>query len=234
MSPLLQGLFSWTGILALGGFLVVHLIVNAFALGGAPRFATVLGTVHRIPLLGALEACFIFAPLALHGALGAWLIATRSSLVPARPYSPRMRLAMRVAGVGVVAFLAMHLPEFRWREGGERLGPSETADLLATDLSWTLQGMPWRALAYLLGAACAAFHLGCGSWALFACSTRGQASQRARVTAAWAFGGASLAVWLGFADIVVLHATGAPLVGGAAAAIDAESTGPCPAPKPLP
>jgi succinate dehydrogenase / fumarate reductase, cytochrome b subunit len=229
ISPLVQGLFTWTGVLPLGVFLVVHLGVNTFALLGAARFGGVLGTIHRVRGLGILEACFILAPLAVHGVLGGWLVVTRRSLRLPRPYPPQVRLAMRVASIGVLAFLAMHLPEFRWRGGGERLGGSETADLLAADLSWTWQGMPWRGLAYLVGAACAAFHFGAGLWGMYASSTRGQASRRARVAWAWAFGMASFALWLGFANVVVAYATGAALFAGPPAA-DTD-TGPCPAPR---
>jgi succinate dehydrogenase cytochrome b subunit len=220
-------LFTWTGVVPLGGFLLVHLAINAFALRGAARFATVLGALHRMPGLGALEAGFIVLPLALHGALGVWLAATRRPLTAKRPYSPNMQLAMRIAGIGVLAFLGMHLPEFRWRDGGERLGGNATAALLAADLSWTWQGMPWRALAYLVGAGCAAFHLGVGLWGLFAGSSRGQSSRRARVAAAWGLGAASFAIWLGFANVVVLHATGAALFRVTPAATEAEGTGPC-------
>jgi succinate dehydrogenase / fumarate reductase cytochrome b subunit len=219
-------------VLPLGAFLVAHLGVNTFALRGAPRFAAVLETLHRVRGLGILEACFILVPLTVHGALGCWLVVTRRSLRMPRPYPPQVRLAMRVASIGVLAFLAMHLPEFRWRGAVGRLGGSETADLLATDLSWTWQGMPWRGLAYLVGAACATFHFGVGLWGMFASSTRGQASRRARVTWAWAFGTASFALWLGFANVVVMHATGAALFGGPPAAD--WDTGPCPAPKGLP
>jgi len=231
VSPLVQGIFTWTGVLPLGGFLVAHLGVNAFALRGALQFANVLTAVHRIPGLDAFEACFIFLPLAIHGALGAWLVVTRTTLSTTRPYSPNVRLAMRIAGLGVLAFLAMHLPEFRWRAGSERLGGSETVNLLAADLSWTWQGMPWRALAYLVGAACAVFHFGVGSWGLFARSSGGQSSRRARVVAAWGFGAASLAIWLGFANVVVMHATGASLFGVGRVQPESETTGLCPPPK---
>lgn len=231
VSPLAQRLFTWTGVLPLGGFLLAHLAINAFALRGASRFADVLTAVHRVRGINVLEICFIFLPLAIHGALGVWFVVTRTPLATTRPYPPNVRLAMRVAGIGVLAFLAMHLPEFRWRAAGERLGGAETADLLAADLSWTWQGMPWRGLAYLVGAACAAFHFGVGSWALFAALGAGRSSSRARVVAAWGFGAVSLAIWLGFANVVVLHATGAPLFGVVRAEADSESTGLCPPPK---
>ncbi len=230
VSPLVQRLFTWTGVLPLGAFLVTHLGVNSFALRGTSRFANILTAVHRMPGIDALEAGFIFLPLAIHGALGVWFVVTRTPLATTSPYPPRVRIAMRVAGIGVLAFLAMHLPEFRWR-AGERLGGSETADLLAADLSSTWQGMPWRGLAYLVGAACAVFHFGVGSWALFAGSIGGRYSPRARVAAAWGFGAASLAIWLGFANVVVMHATGASLFGGSLGQADGESTGLCPPPK---
>ena len=158
--------------------------------------------MHRVPGLGVLEACFILLPLAVHGAMGVWLVATQRPLATPRPYSPNMRVAMRIAGIGVLAFLAMHLPEdFAGETRANDFGGSATADLLAADLSWTWQGLPWRALAYLVGAGCAAFHFGVGFWGLFAGSSQGQSSSRARVTAAWGLGAASFAIWLGFANV---------------------------------
>jgi succinate dehydrogenase cytochrome b subunit len=228
--PLVQRLLTWTGVLPLGGFLLLHLGVNAVALRGTARFVRALGTLHGIRGLAVAEVCLIMVPLVVHAATGGWLVATRRSLAPARPYSPRLRLAMRVAGVGVLAFLALHLPEFRWRLAGERLEGSETASLLAADLSSTWQGMPWHGLAYLVGAGCAAFHFGLGLWALFASSSRGTASRRARVAAAWVFGAAGVSIWLGFADVVVLHATGAALFGGSYVAPAVDGSARCPAP----
>ena len=86
--------------------------------------------------------------------------------------------------------------------------------------------MPWRGLAYLLGTACAVFHLGVGMWGLFASSRRGQASRRERMRAAWAIGAIASVMWLGFANVVVLHATGAALFGGRPSEA---SPAPCPA-----
>jgi succinate dehydrogenase cytochrome b subunit len=234
LSPLAQRLFTWTGLLPLGGFLVAHLAVNSSALRGVAPFASVIGTVHRIPAFGALEASFLLMPLAVHGALGGWLVVTRRPFASSSPYPAHVGLAMRVAGVGVVAFLAMHLPEFRWRGAGERLGGHETATLLAADLSWTWHGVPLRGLVYLVGAACAAFHLGAGLWGLLASSSRGRASRPVRIGAAWAIGALTFAIWLGFANVVVMHATGAPLFGGPVGGYELDSTGVCPAPGVIP
>ena len=97
--------------------------------------------------------------------------------------------------------------------GQKSVAEDKLLTLLAEDLSSTWRGLPWRGLAYLLGTACAVFHVGAGTWGLFASSGRGQASLRARVRAAWAIGAISAVMWIGFANVVVLHATGAAFFG---------------------
>jgi succinate dehydrogenase/fumarate reductase cytochrome b subunit len=231
VSPLVQRLLTGSGALPLAAFLVAHLAINAFAVRGVAAFARVLGLVHKIPALGALEALFIFAPLGLHAGLGAWLTVTRRPLPRPSPYPNGIRVAMRATGAVVLVFLLLHLPEYRLRGGAGRLGGEEAATLLAEHLSSTWNGLPWLGLAYLLGTGCAVFHLGAGAWGLFASSRRGQASPIERARAAWAIGALSTAMWLGFANVVALHATGAPFFGGAS---NEPGAAPCPSANALP
>jgi succinate dehydrogenase / fumarate reductase cytochrome b subunit len=231
LSPSLRRAFTWTGVLPLGAFLVAHLGTNSLALLGTARFSSALAKLHRVPALGALEALFVLLPLAFHGLLGGWLVVTGRPLRATSPYSARVRLAMRVAGAGALAFLVLHLPEFRLRAPLDaRLEEHELANLLAADLSTTWRGIPWRGMAYLTGAACAVVHFGIGLWGIVASSRLAGANGRVRRTAAWAIAAASLALWVGFANVVVFHATGAPLFG--IASLSAEAAEPCPEPTP--
>jgi succinate dehydrogenase / fumarate reductase, cytochrome b subunit len=205
--------FSWTGVFPLGAFLVLHLALNAQALRGAPAFAAAVHATHRVPALPLVEALFVFAPLAFHGALGLWFVVTRTPLAPPAPYPPPLRIAMRATAVVALAFLAMHLSELRFHAYGVRLRGDELATVLDADLSSISLGVPWRGLGYLFATACVTFHFVCGLWGFFATSRSGRESTRRRRWAAWAAIAGGLAMWVQFADVVVLRATGAKLSG---------------------
>ena len=181
--------------------------------------------VQQIPALPIVEALFIYLPLAVHAAIGGWLVATRKTFSPATPYPPGVLIGLRVTGVVVAAFLVMHLPELRFASPGTHLGPGELATRLDRDLSTVTHGVPWRGLAYLVGTACATFHLAAGLWGAFAVSERARASLRRRRRAAWAIAALGTAMWLTLANVVVFRATGAPLFGEM---IEDPSGAPCP------
>jgi succinate dehydrogenase / fumarate reductase cytochrome b subunit len=225
-SVLVRRLFSLTGVAPLGAFLVLHVAVNACALWGDRVFASVVDALGRVRELPLLEAVFVFAPLALHGAIGLWLIATRTPLEVPRPYSPVVRVAMRVTGAVALAFIVVHLTEFRFRTPGARFSGSELGTLVAGDLSATWIGLPWRGVAYLAGTGCVTFHFVAGTWGLLAATQRMGMLGRKRT--AWAAGAAGAAIWGTLASVVVFQATGARLVGEADGP-EARPDEPCPA-----
>jgi succinate dehydrogenase / fumarate reductase cytochrome b subunit len=222
----MRRLFSLSGVVPLGAFLVLHLVLNAQTLSGASSFATAVRSVHRLPGLPLLESVVVFAPLVFHGALGLWLVVSRKPLEPPTPYPPALRVAMRLTGVVAVAFLAMHLPEIRFHAPGTRLGGDELATLLDAHLSTTSGGVPWRGIVYLTGTACVTFHFACGAWGAFATTRSGQESASRRTWVACAAIAGGLAMWVAFADIVVLRATGSKLIG--VDALEPISSEPCP------
>ncbi len=221
--------FSLSGVVPLGAFLVLHGILNAQALKGAAAFTAVVETTHRVPALPLVEALFVFAPLAFHAALGLWFVVTRTPLAPPAPYPPPLRIAMRATGVVALAFLLMHLVEVRFHSCGARLRGDELATLLDAELSSLAHGVPWRGLAYLFAAACVTFHFVCGLWGFFATSRSGRERARWRRWAAWGAVAGGLAMWVAFADVVVLRATGARLFG--AEAQEPASPASCPGPE---
>jgi len=212
-SVAVRRLFSLTGVVPLGAFLLLHLAVNARALRGDAEFARAVDALGRLPALPLLEATFVFAPLLLHGLLGLWLAVTRTPLAEPGPYPPAVRVAMRATGALALAFLAMHLAEFRFRTPGERLGGTELGTLVAADLSSTWGGVPWRGVAYLTGTGCVVFHFATGAWGFLAVLPSLAASARRRKWVAWTAGAVGAAIWIAFANVVVLHATGARLLG---------------------
>jgi succinate dehydrogenase / fumarate reductase cytochrome b subunit len=223
-----QRLFSLSGVLPLGAFLVVHAVVNARALRGEDAFAAAVRLFEHVPALGLVEALLVFAPLAVHAAIGLWLVVARIPLARPSPYPTGVRTAMRATGVLAIAFLAMHLPELRFRTPGARPGHGELLTVLTADLSSTWHGVPWRGVVYLAAAGCVAFHFAAGLWGFLATSfgDAGAGGRRFRRGAAWCAAIAGSALWLLLTDVVVLHATGTRLLGEPAA--QEPATGECP------
>jgi succinate dehydrogenase / fumarate reductase cytochrome b subunit len=222
---LLRRAFSLSGVVPLGAFLVVHLAANTRALRGERALGDVTRLFERIPALAVVEALLVFGPLLFHAGVGLWLVVARRSLVPRSPYPGALRIAVRVTGVLAIAFLAMHLPELRFRTPGLRPDGDLLSTLLASDLSSLRGGLPLRGLAYLLGTACVCFHFAAGLWGFFAATPRGGGA-RARRLAAWWAGAVGATMWLLFANVVVFHASGGRLFGRAPA--DAPPSEPCP------
>ena len=221
--------FSLSGVAPLGVFLALHLVESARALRGEDAFNRAVATVHGVPAVGLVLALLVYAPLALHAAIGLWLTLARAPPATPTPYSRPVLLAMRATGVVALAFLALHLSEMRALSAGPRLHGGELLTLLSADLSSTSHGVPWWGLTYLVGTGAVTFHFVAGVWGLLARTPR-VADRVTRRWLAWAAGALGAAMWLLFVDVVVLHATGSRLVGRAASA--PVSGEPCPPPGP--
>jgi succinate dehydrogenase / fumarate reductase cytochrome b subunit len=228
MDRLARRFFSLSGLVPLGAFLVLHVVTNARALRGDAAFLAAARTYDSIPALPLVEALFVFAPLVFHGALGVWLVVTRRSFEPPVPYPRGVRIAMRATGVLTLAFLAMHLPELRFRQPGTRPSGGELLTVLASDMSSTWHGVPWRGVVYLAAAGCVAFHFAAGLWGFF---VRSRSPGRVSTAAAWVAGAVGAVLWALLANVVVLHATGARLFGRARDdAPQGSAADPCPPP----
>ncbi len=228
---LVRRVFSLSGVVPLGAFLVAHTIANAAAVRGDDAFAATARAFERVPALVFLETLFVFAPLVAHTMIGLWLVIARRPLAHPSPYPRGVGVAVRATGVIAVAFLLMHLPELRFRAGASRLEGAELMTALTSDLSSTWRGVPWRGIAYLAAAGCVTFHFAAGLWGFVAVSLRDQfaGSRQLRRGTAWGAAAIGAALWIVLVNVVVLHATGARLLGDAAH--EPATTEPCPPPK---
>jgi succinate dehydrogenase / fumarate reductase, cytochrome b subunit len=224
---LARRVFSLSGLVPLGAFLVMHVVVNARAVRGVEAFDAAVGAMHRIPALRVVEIVLVVAPLVLHAVIGLWLVATRTSLTDPTPYPRPMTLTLRATGVVALAFLALHLPEMRVLAPGPRPHGQELLTILAADLSSTWHGVPLAGVLYLVGAGAVTLHFVAGAWGFFARLPRG-ADPVMRRWVAWAAGALGVTLFAFFADAVVLHATGSRLFGSRAPAPPSHE--PCPSP----
>lgn len=106
---LLRRLHSLTGIV-FGGYLVVHLLVNATIAQLGTHYQVQVNKIHDLPLLEAVEWTFIFLPIIYHTLYGIWIILTGQPNVGSYPYAKNWYyLLQRISAVIIVLFMLFHV-----------------------------------------------------------------------------------------------------------------------------
>jgi succinate dehydrogenase/fumarate reductase cytochrome b subunit (b558 family) len=150
----LRRLHALAGAVALGGFLVEHVLVNAVALRGEASWSALLAWLGGSRFLAVFEALFVLAPLAFH--IGYGIVRARE---PTTPSSRRQR----ISGIFVFVFLALHLGELRFARLFSGLEPAALGTVLVSHLSRTSAGVPLVALGYIAGLFATCFHFANGA-----------------------------------------------------------------------
>ncbi len=122
---LIYRLFSLSGLIPVGAFLVVHLLTNASVLGGAASFQSRVDMIHGLgPLLVPVEWAFIFLPMLFHATVGFMIIGGGLPNVGSYPYVGNIRYTLqRATGMIAFAFIIWHVLQLHWM--GEPLGGGE-------------------------------------------------------------------------------------------------------------
>jgi succinate dehydrogenase / fumarate reductase cytochrome b subunit len=154
-------LHAISGLVPVGAFLVLHVIVNASALRGAAAYEDMVRRLRDRPLLLLIEIVLILVPILYHGLYGLYLVATRPTGDPGDP-TGRRRLArfQRATGVPVFVFLLFHM----WTT---RLVGVRQHDHAGVDLFHWMQALlanPWARAAYSAGLLAATAHFSAGLW----------------------------------------------------------------------
>jgi succinate dehydrogenase / fumarate reductase cytochrome b subunit len=110
---LLRRLHSLTGLI-FGGYIVVHLLVNATLVQGGigPHdvYQEQVDKIHAMPFLWAVEWTFIFLPILFHTIYGFWIIAGGRPNVDQYPYTKNyFYLAQRISAIVIVFFILFHV-----------------------------------------------------------------------------------------------------------------------------
>jgi succinate dehydrogenase/fumarate reductase cytochrome b subunit (b558 family) len=153
-----QKLFSLSGVVPLGAFLLLHLWTAAALLSSHAIFDRQVAALHGGPILAILEIGLILVPLLLHALYGIGLSLSRAT-EPGAYGTPLMRSLERVSGVIVLVFAYWHLWETRVPTWTGRLLVGSYSTSLVARLSTLTGGVPWIALGYLVGLAATVFHL---------------------------------------------------------------------------
>jgi len=163
---LIYRLFSLSGLVPVGAFLVVHLLTNASVLAGPGAFQSRVDLIHSLgPLLVPIEWVFIFLPMLFHATVGFAIIAGGLPNVGSYPYAGNVRYTLqRATGMIVFAFIIWHLIQLHWMGaalGGGQFDPHHASSSAAVALQPAIVG-----ILYAVGIVSAVFHLSNGLWTL--------------------------------------------------------------------
>lgn len=159
----LRRIHSLLGLLPIGAFLVFHLWENSQSRFGAEHYnREVVGALQGLNYLPIMELVLIALPLLFHAGYG--ILITMQARPGLRRY-PYLRnwlyWLQRLSGLGILAFLLLHLGLTRFQGGWE---PAIRADLYGH--MQTLLAEPWMFALYLAGLLLSAFHLANGLWSM--------------------------------------------------------------------
>lgn len=173
---LIRRLHSLVGLVPIGGFVCVHLLVNASILApGEPggEFQTAVERIHSLgQLLIPVEIAFIFAPLAFHILLGFAIWFTAEPNASRYSHGPNLRYSMQRITAGITfLFLLYHVWQMHWfgapvGGGAFELHGADGSPTGALTTAEAMQSAWWIAPIYVVGVLAAVFHLANGIWTM--------------------------------------------------------------------
>src|SRR5947207_15297422 len=106
---LLRRLHSLTGII-FGGYLVIHLLVNATLVEGGRIFQLQVDKIHALPFLIVVESLLIYIPILYHTIYGVWITFTGQPNAWQYRYEKNIfYLLQRVSAIIIVIFMIFHV-----------------------------------------------------------------------------------------------------------------------------
>jgi len=156
----LKRLHSLTGLIPVGVFIVVHFVLNTFALGGPERYDFLVHGMHKVPIIPAVEVFVLLIPIAYHAIYGVVVTFKASSNVGTYGYySNWMYLWQRVTGIIVFVFIVQHVLATRVANivFGTHIDYAFVAAALSNPVVFA-----W----YVVGVLAAVFHFTNGLWGM--------------------------------------------------------------------
>jgi succinate dehydrogenase / fumarate reductase cytochrome b subunit len=169
---LIYRLFSLSGLVPVGAYLVVHLLTNASVINGPMSFQQQVDRIHSLGVvLPVVEWTFIFIPLFFHAAVG-WLII--SGAVPnmySYTYASNVRYTLqRATAIIAFVFIVFHIIQLHHLFGapfkeidGVKFGAQFDPHHAASSTAIALQPL-WIKLLYAIGMLSTVYHFANGLW----------------------------------------------------------------------
>ena len=174
---LIRRLHSLSGLIPVGGYMIIHLLVNASVLESPNTFQKNVYQIHSLgALLPVVEWTFIFIPILFHAAIGFVIIAGGMPNTINYPYSANRRYTwQRITGMIAFVFITAHVfhmhgwfPQFQpWLDkvvhpfGGGQF----RAYNAVSSAGGALQSSVWVTF-YLIGILACVYHLANGIWTM--------------------------------------------------------------------
>lgn len=162
---LLLKFHSLTGLIPIGLFLTIHLLVNSLRTVGVLPYQLSIDVINNLPFLFAIEVLFIYIPLLFHSIVGFYITQVAKMNVLRYRY-PRnwMYVLQRLTGALVFVFLIYHMgttvvPKLWY---GHEL--FEAAPFLIDVMNREFATWTGRII-YMIGILSATFHFANGLWA---------------------------------------------------------------------
>lgn len=173
---LIRRLHSLSGLIPVGAYMTVHLLVNASLANGPASFQNNVNQIHSLgSALPLVEWLFIFLPILFHAVVGVWIIRTGKSNHDNYRYVSNWRYTLqRATGVIAILFIFFHVfhlhgwfhSDWWLRSVAEPLGMAQFRPYnAASTLAEALSGYVWPVF-YLVGVVASVFHLANGVWTM--------------------------------------------------------------------
>lgn len=162
---MLRRLHSLTG-LVFGGYLVVHLIVNATIAQFGEVYQVQVDKIHSLPLLTFIEWGFIFLPIIYHTVYGIWITITGQPNVGNYPY-PRnwFYTLQRISAIIIVLFMLFHVLTLKFAVAGSDSALTFNPHNAAASVHNHMEAHWFIAFViYPLGILASCYHLANGFW----------------------------------------------------------------------
>ncbi|MCC6423642.1 MAG: succinate dehydrogenase [Phycisphaerales bacterium] len=162
---LLRRLHSLTG-LVFGGYLVVHLIVNATLaqMGAHDIYQVQVAKIHELPFLWAWEWGLIYLPILFHTVYGIYIALAGQPNVDRYKYAKNwFYVLQRISAVIILLFMIFHIFALKagWFGVSLSFDPQRATGTVGRHMQahWFI---PW--IIYPLGILASCFHLANGFW----------------------------------------------------------------------
>ncbi|MDU6962079.1 MAG: succinate dehydrogenase, partial [Staphylococcus sp.] len=154
----LRRLHSLLGIIPIGAFLIVHLMINHEATQGAEAFNKAAGFMESLPFLLVTELILIYIPILYHGLYGIHIAFTAKENIGHYSLFRNWMFALqRLTGIIAFVFIFVHL----WQTRLQKLffGKEISYDMMHQ----TLQNPIW-VIVYIICVIAVIFHFSNGIW----------------------------------------------------------------------
>ena len=176
---LIYRLFSLCGLVPIGGYMVVHLLVNATVVDSPATFQKQVDSIHSLGMiLPLVEWVFIFIPIMFHAVIGLVIISGGMPNTGSYPYVGNVRYTLqRFTGMVAFAFITWHVIHMHHFFGGpfKGIGGAQFDPEHATSSAASaIQAALWVKVLYAIGVLSCVFHFANGlstqgiTWGLWA------------------------------------------------------------------